>query len=1047
MDPTALSNLLVATIQKQCLDENSAIGKAFSERGINVLDRNLPKGSEGENFNISFAVTAEQQALLRRNFPGRDIRFTQSNSHSHNYAAAHRLLETDFIYGCFGTVDEPVIDLGGNFISHLKRRRYNVHSCCPLLDDRDGARFTERMISLKTYYRTHQDEKHEADYCKCRFEECDRKADYVMAIHATSDLSLEELCKALANKGTKKMIMSIMMDPNMLIRDYGEIPNFNVRWEIDHETDTIKFDFIDAPCLGYQHKFSILKQYLTVNAVVVGGTQAFRVERRADMGGVFIVDITAVAGYHKKMIVGGSRSCAWASCVKGKTVVNTAEVVDDWFNKLTKRSCVLIDTKVLTRVLESSFRQFKPTTDPASAIQTMATMLSSSTNYTVINGVTLQAGESLPFSDYVSVATTIYVRTKKMYEAIERNIKKLMEPQLTNIYDTLPAQPDSGFFSHEGLSGFLGNIFLPLPKEVQADGLKSRRDVYEVEGKGWSEWIKSEAYLFLGRCKVEQDLISDPKLFIPLERVLATKWQGNSTLTIDDLVETMVKPEFDRMEEERNKRREVLESSEKLQKNLLTIAKWCENHPTGAMPKGFEKTAALVPEMIDLNEVVESKSPSEAVVNKYASEIQEAITYFRTEMETNDKRLKSVGDHCEWSKKYMTTIWAGDESRRLYIPTTGAWLGPPSVPKPEPTGKYERGLTKDGYVLLRWDNEKPCELDYDCKRNLMKYPVIFFDKSCEFAAGLRLIPALERALGMEAKFSRKLVDGVAGCGKTTKILAEGRLTGEDPDLFLTSNRSSAMELREKLVGSPLSKSQRVRTCDSFLMNGSKVKSKRIIFDECFLQHAGCIYAAATIAEAEELVMFGDTQQIPFVSRIPYMKLRNHKVFADERREHNMTYRSPADTTMALSKWFYKKSVRTANRTIRSMIVKPIVSVNQVDNDFDLYITHTQAEKHTLIATGKFDKNKVHTSAEAQGMTERNVAFVRLSRTSISLYTGKDPLMGPCHGLVALSRHTKKFVYFTVADTDTEDLIAKSIRDVNTASDDKVASYIHGDHKL
>nr|CCC54905.1 methyltransferase [Apple mosaic virus] len=1046
MDPAALSNLLIATIQKQCLDENSAIGKAFSERGIDVLDRNLPKGPEGENFNISFAVTAEQQALLRRNFPGRDIRFTQSNSHSHNYAAAHRLLETDFIYGCFGTVDEPVIDLGGNFVSHLKRRRYNVHSCCPLLDDRDGARFTERMISLKTYYRTHQDEKHEADIASAGSKNVIEKP-------ITSWLSMRRViyrwrsyARLWPTRVQKNMIMSIMMDPNMLIRDYGEIPNFNVRWEIDHETDTIKFDFIDAPCLGYQHKFSILKQYLTVNAVVVGGTQAFRVERRADLGGVFIVDITAVAGYHKNMTVGGSRSCAWASCVKGKTVVNTAEVVDDWFNKLTKRSCVLIDTKVLTRVLESSFRQFKPTTDPASAIQTMATMLSSSTNYTVINGVTLQAGESLPFSDYVSVATTIYVRTKKMYEAIERNIKKLVEPQLTNIHDVLPAQPDSGFSAHEGLSGFLGNLFMPLPKKVQVDGLKSRRDVYEIEGKSWSEWVKSEAYLFLGRCKVEQDLISDPKLFIPLERVLATKWQGNTTLTVDDLVETMVKRV--RIGWRKRGTRDVkFLSLQKLQRNLLTIAKWCENHPTGAMPKGFEKSAALVPEMIDLNEVVESKSPSEAVVNKYASEIQEAITYFKTEMETNDKRLKSVGDHCEWSKKYMRTIWAGDESRGLYIPTRGAWLGPRSVPKGERKGKYERGLTKDGYVLLRWDNEKPNELDYDCKRNLMKYPVIFFDKSCEFAAGLRLIPALEQALGMEAKFSRKLVDGVAGCGKTTKILAEGRLTGDDPDLFLTSNRSSAMELREKLVGSPLIKSQRVRTCDSFLMNGSKVKSKRIIFDECFLQHAGCIYAAATIAEAEELVMFGDTQQIPFVSRIPYMKLRNHKVSADERRAHNMTYRSPAECRRGLSKWFYKKSIRTANRTIRSMMVKPIVSVNQVDNDFDLYITHTQAEKHTLIATGKFGKNKVHTSAEAQGMTERNVAFVRLSRTSISLYTGKDPLMGPCHGLVALSRHTKKFVYFTVADTDAEDLIAKSIRDVNTASDDKVASYIHGDHKL
>ncbi|QWY93829.1 replicase [Green Sichuan pepper ilarvirus] len=1024
MDPQSISDLLVTTLQKQAADETSAIGKIFSERGMSLVERAIPK-SEGEKLHVSFQLTAEQQNLLKRNFPGRDIVFSQRDSSSHSYAAAHRLLETDYIYKCFGTTLDPIIDLGGNFVSHLKRKRYNVHCCCPLLDDRDGARFTERFISLKTFFSSHPEEIHEPDYCECRFEKCDRKADYVMAVHATSDLPVTELCQALATKGSKKMIMSIMMDPNMLIRDVGEIPNFNVRWEIDRKKDVVTFDFIDAPCLGYQHKFSTLKQYMTANAVIVGKTKAYRIERKTDFGGVFIIDITEVAGYHPAMVVGGSRSCAWLNLLKNKTIVRTFEGVDCWYADVEKISNILIDTKVLTRVLEASFRQYKPSREVGEAIQNMATMLSSSTNYTIINGVTIAAGESIRFEDYVAVATTIYARTKKLYDEIQSNLDRLGKSRMQ------PIPKDE--LSRAGLIGSFFSDLLSNHSEHVITTKRGKKVQYNFDANFEKE-VRAFLYSLIGKRGASSHLISDPSLFVPLEAVYETSWGGDSVLTVKGAYEDLVGGILKKKELETAESRKKLEKNEKFERAILSIAKWIEVNPSNELPKGLGDVVALIPEVkMDVEPARGVEETKGLVINKYASEIQECINYYESEMEISEKKLRMIGDHCSWSNKHTSSAWSGDDSRRIYLPGPNVWLGPPSVFKPEPTAQYERGLVKSGYVLLDWDKDS-LTISNECRSKLLCYPAVFFDKSCEFCAGIRIVPSLKKALTMDANFERRLVNGVAGCGKTTRILAEGSLDPKNPDLFLTSNRSSAVELRERLPGSNLLKASRVRTCDSFLMHGNKITTERVLFDECFLQHAGCVYAAATLAKARELIMFGDSQQIPFISRIPTMKLRDSRVSADSSVERNVTYRSPMDATAALSKYFYRKSIKTHKVNMRSMEMEPIVSVQQIPTGFDLYITHTQAEKFNLMACGRFDKAKIFTSAEAQGKTVGKVAFVRLTRTSIPLYSGKDPLMGPCHGLVAMSRHTEKFVYFTVADTDSDDLIAKAIRDVKSMSD-------------
>ena len=94
------------------------------------------------------------------------------------------------------------------------------------------------------------------------------------------------------------------------------------------------------------------------------------------------------------------------------------------------------------------------------------------------------------------------------------------------------------------------------------------------------------------------------------------------------------------------------------------------------------------------------------------------------------------------------------------------------------------------------------------------------------------------------------------------------------------------------------------------------------------------------------------------------------------------------------------------------------------------LTFTQSDKEALLSRGYSD---VHTVHEVQGETYADVSLVRLTPTPVSIIARDSP-----HVLVALSRHTKSFKYYTVV----MDPLVSIIREL-----EQVSSYLLDMYKV
>lgn len=99
-----------------------------------------------------------------------------------------------------------------------------------------------------------------------------------------------------------------------------------------------------------------------------------------------------------------------------------------------------------------------------------------------------------------------------------------------------------------------------------------------------------------------------------------------------------------------------------------------------------------------------------------------------------------------------------------------------------------------------------------------------------------------------------------------------------------------------------------------------------------------------------------------------------------------------------------------------MEVKYYGSTYDIPNrDNTTYLTFTQEEKTIL---KKLRLKKVSTIHEAQGKTYQHVICVRDNPRSVEIFNSQK------HILVALTRHTESFVYYTKRDADVMSLYCK-----------------------
>nr|QHA33734.1 polyprotein [Atrato Virga-like virus 1] len=340
----------------------------------------------------------------------------------------------------------------------------------------------------------------------------------------------------------------------------------------------------------------------------------------------------------------------------------------------------------------------------------------------------------------------------------------------------------------------------------------------------------------------------------------------------------------------------------------------------------------------------------------------------------------------------------------------------------DPHRKYSHAYSPSTDAYVQWDEKAKRFVTNDKFVLTSRFTETMLSQ--QIYSNLRDVPIMKQ--------NRPILDwinGPPGCGKTYTILqtakiSPSRLSGQDLILSMTKEGREAIikallisypELGPDVIGT------HVRTVASVLVNGSKISYDRVLMDEALMAHAGTIGYVAALTDASTILIIGDVNQIPFVDRDHMCELRYYSpaCFADISSVLEITYRCPIDVTYALHELY--PGLCTKSTVSVSMLRKPYSSEKAAirkDLVDCLYLVHFQADKDNLIREGYGvgRGSKVLTIHEAQGLTFKHVVCVRTNSKALALYDKTE------YAVVAISRHTLSFVYYS----DQSDAITKLI---------------------
>lgn len=304
---------------------------------------------------------------------------------------------------------------------------------------------------------------------------------------------------------------------------------------------------------------------------------------------------------------------------------------------------------------------------------------------------------------------------------------------------------------------------------------------------------------------------------------------------------------------------------------------------------------------------------------------------------------------------------------------------------------------------------------------------------------LRLYNSIKQIdISKTSDMNLNLVQGVPGCGKTTFILNSYK-TG---DLILFPTKDSAIDFRKRFSSRYQTVTKNIcndtfRTLHSFLINSTQYLQQgnsynRLIVDEALMMHAGEILFAAVVSGVREVMLIGDKNQIPFINRSQALEVKYHNIseIAPVSKVLSTTFRCTTSATAVLSK-LYEQGMRTTNNTVNELKLhdfEGLSNLNEIINKTKhVCLVFKQSEKRELIKLG-YNTSTVH---EFQGRQAENIALIRTSTIKEDIYDSKP------HCIVALSRHTKSFIYITPSRNDT---LSRWIQKVNTQTIEELRDF-------
>nr|DAZ87851.1 TPA_asm: hypothetical protein [Clonorsi virus 1] len=284
--------------------------------------------------------------------------------------------------------------------------------------------------------------------------------------------------------------------------------------------------------------------------------------------------------------------------------------------------------------------------------------------------------------------------------------------------------------------------------------------------------------------------------------------------------------------------------------------------------------------------------------------------------------------------------------------------------------------------------------------------------------------------GRLQEFNYEFVQAGPGCGKTTYLVNESK----SGDMILVSTREGKADVAARVAKSEGKSGVVVRTIHSFLMN--PVGTARLLIDEALMQHAGMIAYAVQMSGCSDLIVVGDTRQIPFVNRCPDFKKMEYAYLTDvlhPSKVLSVSHRVPADIAARFRKDYESFGFKTTNLIRESCFLHPISSVGQVPIVRGVqYLTFLQHEKEVLKGLGV----EVSTVNEYQGKQSEHVIVVRLTPAQhiVKIYSER------AYVLVAMTRHTRVLDYYTVHPAD---LMSKTILERPSMQECEAVSVVSG----
>jgi len=286
------------------------------------------------------------------------------------------------------------------------------------------------------------------------------------------------------------------------------------------------------------------------------------------------------------------------------------------------------------------------------------------------------------------------------------------------------------------------------------------------------------------------------------------------------------------------------------------------------------------------------------------------------------------------------------------------------------------------------------------------------------------------------------VFGVPGAGKSRKITRSYK----GGDLVVSTTKSATESLAKHLVSPRYRKLQSsnvrsyVRTVDSYIMHG-RTTANMLHFDEALMCHFADVLAVAYKCKAKVVCLYGDPMQLRFIQRTATF---GNLLWAWYLRPVDVVLMSVSDrippSAAAMLANFYNGRLYALSEE-DDKPKKIVCGYNAIPkSDTVQYITMYQEDKKILLGAGF--KNVI-TSGEAQGETYEHVALVQVDKSRVPLFNSVP------HVIVALSRHTKSFVFYT-PEMYGSNLVTSAIvrgNDVTLISEAKYNSSVHGDVEL